>query len=65
MIELRVDPARLLARFDELAKVGALPSGGVSRLALTDAESGGSKSLIANRSAIGPWERFTVVDARP
>ena len=34
---LRVDIERLLTRIEELAAVGAVPGGGVCRVALTDA----------------------------
>ncbi|MCA9713030.1 MAG: Zn-dependent hydrolase, partial [Myxococcales bacterium] len=33
---LRIDPARLLDRIHALGRVGALPGGGVCRLALSD-----------------------------
>lgn len=34
----RIDPRRLLARLEELGRIGALPSGGVSRLAFSEAD---------------------------
>ncbi len=51
---LRIDRARLLARIEELAQVGALPveghEGGSSRLALTDADGAG-------RDLVSSWMR--------
>ncbi len=44
---LRIDIDRLLARLDQLAEIGALPGGGVSRLALSDADQAG-RDLVLN-----------------
>ncbi len=43
---LRINRARLLARLDALGRVGALPGGGVSRLALTDEDRRGRGLVI-------------------
>ncbi|MCB9567045.1 MAG: M20 family metallo-hydrolase [Myxococcales bacterium] len=44
---LRIDRDRLLRRIDELAAIGALPGGGVCRLALTDADRQGRDQVVA------------------
>jgi beta-ureidopropionase / N-carbamoyl-L-amino-acid hydrolase len=44
--ELRIDPNRLAARIDALAAVGAIPGGGVCRLALTPEDRAG-RDLVA------------------
>ncbi|KON64082.1 putative hydrolase [Komagataeibacter europaeus] len=43
---LRVNPTRLLERIVSLGACGALPGGGVSRLALTDADAQGRAELL-------------------
>jgi len=48
--DFRVNRARLAARLDELAKVGAIPGGGVCRLALTDEDKAG-------RDLVSGWMR--------
>jgi N-carbamoyl-L-amino-acid hydrolase len=47
---LRIDIDRLMDRINELGKIGALPGGGVSRLALTDADK-------EARDQVGTWMR--------
>jgi N-carbamoyl-L-amino-acid hydrolase len=44
---LRIDLDRLLARLDALAQVGAIEGGGVSRLALTDADKAGRDLVVS------------------
>lgn len=44
---LRIDGARLLRRIGELAAIGAIPGGGCSRLALTDADRQGRDQVVA------------------
>src|SRR5215831_2119907 len=44
---LRIDGARLLARLDELAQIGARPDGSCCRLALTDEDRAG-RDLVAS-----------------
>ncbi len=43
---LRVDGARLSSRLDQLAEMGALPGGGVCRLALTEADKAGRDLVV-------------------
>ncbi len=44
---LRIDLDRLLARLEALAEVGAIAGGGVSRLALTDADKAGRDLVVS------------------
>jgi beta-ureidopropionase / N-carbamoyl-L-amino-acid hydrolase len=55
--ELRVDGARLLARLDALAEVGAIAGGGSARLALSDADRDGRDLVVA-------WMRDLGLDVR-
>ncbi len=48
-----IDRARLLARIAEMGEIGALPGGGVCRLALTDADREGRDRLVAWMEALG------------
>jgi len=50
---LRIDLDRLLARLDALAQVGAIEGGGVSRLALTDADKAGRDLVVSWMKAQG------------
>lgn len=50
---LRVDPARLVSRIERLGAIGALPGGGVCRLALTPSEKLGRDHLVAEMKALG------------
>jgi len=50
---LRIDLDRLLARLEALAQVGAIEGGGVSRLALTDADKAGRDLVVAWMKAQG------------
>ncbi len=53
----RVDAARLMARLDELAAIGATPEGGCCRLALTDADRAGRDRVVG-------WMRELGLDVR-
>ncbi len=53
MPELRINPNRLLQRLDELAQIGALESGGVSRLSFTDADRQARDQLVQWMEALG------------
>jgi len=46
LTELRVDGARLVRRLEALAEIGAIPGGGCSRLALTDADRDGRDLVV-------------------
>lgn len=48
-----IDPKRLLARIEALGKIGALPGGGVSRLALTHSDKLGRDHIVAEMRALG------------
>lgn len=50
---LRIDPARLMAGLHAFGRIGALPGGGVCRLALTDADRAGRDHLVAWMRALG------------
>ena len=50
---LRLDPARLMARLEGFGRIGALPGGGVCRLALSDADRAGRDHLVAEMRALG------------
>ncbi len=50
---LRANIARLLARLDELGRVGALEGGGVCRLALTDEDRQGRDLVVSWMRALG------------
>ena len=50
---LRLDPARLMARLQGFGRIGALPGGGVCRLALSDADRAGRDHLVAEMRALG------------
>jgi N-carbamoyl-L-amino-acid hydrolase len=50
---LRVDGARLMRRLFALAEVGAIDGGGVSRLALTDADRAGRDLVVGWMRALG------------
>jgi len=45
--EIRIDPERLNRHIRELAQVGTLPEGGISRLALTDADKAGRDLFVS------------------
>lgn len=51
--ELRIDGPRLLARLAELGECGALEGGGVSRLALTDADKKGRDLVVSWMRELG------------
>ena len=44
---MRIDRARLAQSIEELGKIGATPRGGLTRLALTDADHAGRDQLVA------------------
>ena len=46
MPEIRIDPRRLLARLEALAQIGEIADGGVSRVALSDADREGRDQLV-------------------
>lgn len=50
---LRVDPARLLSRFNALAAIGATPEGGCRRLALSDTDRQGRDWLVNQMQGLG------------
>lgn len=50
---LRIDATRLMARLREFGRIGALPGGGVCRLALSDADRAGRDHLVAAMRALG------------
>ncbi len=50
---LRIDLDRLLARLEALAEVGAIAGGGVSRLALTDADKAGRDLVVSWMEGLG------------
>jgi N-carbamoyl-L-amino-acid hydrolase len=50
---LRIDLDRLLARLGALAEVGAIAGGGVSRLALTDADKAGRDLVVSWMEGLG------------
>ncbi len=50
---LCIDLNRLLARLDALAQVGAIEGGGVSRLALTDADKAGRDLVVSWMKDLG------------
>jgi len=50
---LRIDPARLLARLDALAAIGATPEGGCCRLALTDDDRAGRDRVVGWMRELG------------
>lgn len=50
---LGIDPARLMGRLQSLGQVGALPGGGVCRLALTDADRQGRDRVIGWMKGLG------------
>jgi N-carbamoyl-L-amino-acid hydrolase len=49
----RIDPARLMGRIAALGQIGALPGGGVCRLALSDAEQAGRDLLVGWMQGLG------------
>ncbi len=51
--DLRIDIARLLARLDRLAQVGAIEGGGNARLALTDQDRDGRDLVVAWMRELG------------
>ncbi|MGY6634680.1 MAG: M20 family metallo-hydrolase [Alkalilacustris sp.] len=53
MTALRLDPAGLMARLEGFGRIGALPGGGVCRLALSDADRAGRDHLVAGMEALG------------
>jgi len=53
LTDLRIDAARLLQRLDDLASHGARDDGGVSRLALTDADKAGRDQVVLWMGALG------------
>lgn len=66
---LRIDGPRLHRQIAELAKIGAIPGGGVCRLALTDADREGRDQVVAWMRALGLQVRVdgigNVVGVRP
>jgi N-carbamoyl-L-amino-acid hydrolase len=52
-IEPRINLARLCRYLDELAEIGALPEGGVSRLALSDADKQGRDLVVSWMDRLG------------
>ena len=50
---LRIDRDRLLARLERLARIGALPSGGVCRLALSDGDKAARDLVVAWMRELG------------
>jgi len=50
---IKINKKRLLQRLDQLAQVGALEGGGVSRLALSDADKGGRDLIISWMEELG------------
>jgi len=50
---LRIDGRRLYGRLEQLGQVGALPGGGVSRLALSDADQGGRDLVVGWMRELG------------
>ncbi len=50
---LGIDPARLMGRLQSLGQVGALPGGGVCRLALTDADRQGRELVVGWMKDLG------------
>jgi N-carbamoyl-L-amino-acid hydrolase len=50
---LSIDSSRLLRRLDELGRIGATPAGGVSRLALSDADREGRDQMVAWMKEVG------------
>jgi len=53
LTDLRIDDTRLLQRLDDLACHGAREDGGVSRLALTDADKAGRDQVVAWMRRLG------------
>ncbi len=51
--KITINPKRLLKRLDQLAKIGALDSGGVSRLSLTDADKAGRDLIVLWMQKLG------------
>jgi N-carbamoyl-L-amino-acid hydrolase len=49
----RIDGARLSRRLEELGQVGAIPGGGVARLALSDADRAGRELVVGWMKALG------------
>jgi N-carbamoyl-L-amino-acid hydrolase len=52
-VDLRINIDRLMDRIFELGKIGALPGGGVSRLALTDADKEAREQVVAWMRELG------------
>ena len=52
-LELRINPSRLSQRLDALGRLGATPEGGVSRLALSDADKLGRDQVVVWMKEIG------------
>ncbi|MEI7432367.1 MAG: Zn-dependent hydrolase, partial [Betaproteobacteria bacterium] len=50
---MTIDAARLLASLQELGSIGALPGGGVCRLALSDADRLGRDWVVARMRGLG------------
>lgn len=50
---LRIDPGRLMARLRDFGDIGALPGGGVCRLALSDADKAARDHLVATMRGLG------------
>ncbi|WP_040620552.1 Zn-dependent hydrolase [Rhodovulum sp. PH10] len=50
---LRIDGARLLSRLEKLGEIGALPGGGVCRLALTDEDKAGRDLVVSWMRELG------------
>ena len=50
---LRINKERLLQRLDQLAQVGAIPGGGVCRLALTDDDKAGRDLVVSWMRELG------------
>ncbi|MBD3626478.1 MAG: hydantoinase/carbamoylase family amidase, partial [Rhodobacteraceae bacterium] len=52
-VSVDIDTERLMRRIFRLGEIGALPGGGVSRLALTDADRAGRDQLVAWMTELG------------
>lgn len=57
----RIDGARMLARIDELARIGAIAGGGCARLALTDEDREGRDLVVAWMRALGLEVRIDAI----
>jgi N-carbamoyl-L-amino-acid hydrolase len=57
----RIDGTPMLARIDELARIGAIPGGGCARLALTDEDREGRDLVVAWMRALGLEVRIDAI----